>query len=63
MPKRRPALLNFYKCYRAYVRGKIEGFRLAAPHISEAEKIRILAVGREYFELADSYTMSEEVVN
>lgn len=57
------ALLNFYKCYRAYVRGKVEGFKLADPHISEAEKEKILTVAREYFELADSYTMSEEVVN
>ena len=56
-------LLNFYKCYRAYVRGKVEGFKLADPHISEAEKTKILAVAREYFELADSYAMSEEVVN
>jgi aminoglycoside phosphotransferase family enzyme len=57
------ALLNFYKCYRAYVRGKVEGFKLADPHISNTEKTRILAVAREYFELADSYTVSEEVVN
>jgi len=57
------ALLNFYKCYRAYVRGKVEGFKLADPHISEAEKTRVLAVAREYFGLADSYAMSEEVVN
>jgi len=56
-------LLSFYKCYRAYVRGKVEGFKLADPHISEAEKTRGLAVAREYFELADSYTMSEGVVN
>ena len=54
------ALLSFYKCYRAYVRGKVEGFKLADPHISEAEKTGVLAVAREYFELADSYAMSEE---
>lgn len=57
------ALLNFYKCYRAYVRGKVEGFKLADPHISEAEKKKILAVAREYFDLADFYTTSEGVVN
>jgi aminoglycoside phosphotransferase family enzyme len=57
------ALLDFYKCYRAYVRGKVEGFKLADPHISAAEKTRVLAVAREYFELADFYTTSEEVVN
>ena len=57
------ALLNFYKCYRAYVRGKVEGFKLADPHISPVEKTKTLAVAREYFDLADSYTMPEEVVN
>jgi aminoglycoside phosphotransferase family enzyme len=49
-------LLDFYKCYRAYVRGKVEGFKLGDPHISEEEKTRILAVARRYFELAESYT-------
>ncbi len=48
-------LLNFYKCYRAYVRGKVESFKLDDPHISEEEKIRVLAIARKYFELAESY--------
>jgi aminoglycoside phosphotransferase family enzyme len=47
-------LLNFYKCYRAYVRGKVESFKLDDPHIEE--KTRVLAVARSYFELAESYT-------
>jgi aminoglycoside phosphotransferase family enzyme len=49
------ALLNFYKCYRAYVRGKVESFKLDDPHISNEEKARILAIARNYFELAESY--------
>ncbi|MFC1934092.1 hypothetical protein ACFLWC_02855 [Chloroflexota bacterium] len=48
-------LLDFYKCYRAYVRGKVESFKLDDPHISEEEKTRVLAVARRYFELAESY--------
>jgi aminoglycoside phosphotransferase family enzyme len=48
-------LLNFYKCYRAYVRGKVESFKLDDPHISNEEKARILAIARNYFELAESY--------
>ncbi|MFC1928723.1 hypothetical protein ACFLXK_03875 [Chloroflexota bacterium] len=48
-------LLGFYKCYRAYVRGKVESFKLDDPHISEEEKTRVLAVARRYFELAESY--------
>jgi aminoglycoside phosphotransferase family enzyme len=47
-------LLNFYKCYRAYVRGKVESFKLDDPHIKE--KAKILAAARSYFDLAESYT-------
>ncbi|MFC1988059.1 hypothetical protein ACFLVH_05955 [Chloroflexota bacterium] len=48
-------LLSFYKCYRAYVRGKVESFKLDDPHISEEEKAGILSVAKRYFELAESY--------
>ncbi len=48
-------LLNFYKCYRAYVRGKVEGFKLDDPHISGEEKVRVLAIAKSYFKLAESY--------
>ena len=48
-------LLNFYKCYRAYVRGKVASFMLDDPHISEEEKTSALAAARRYFELAESY--------
>ena len=48
-------LLNFYKCYRAYVRGKVESFKLDDPYISEEEKARVLAVAKSYFDLAQSY--------
>ena len=47
--------LDFYKGYRAYVRGKVGGFKLNDPHISEEEKERTLEVARRYFELAESY--------
>jgi len=48
-------LLNFYKCYRAYVRGKVESFKLDDPYISEEEKERVLTIAKRYFELAKSY--------
>jgi len=48
-------LLNFYKCYRAYVRGKVESFKLDDPNISEEEKARVLAIAKRYFELAEWY--------
>jgi len=49
-------LLNFYKCYRAYVRGKVESFKFDDPYISEDERTRVLDTARRYFELAESYT-------
>ncbi len=48
-------LLNFYKCYRAYVRGKVEGFKLDDPLIPEEEKDKTSATAKRYFELAESY--------
>ncbi|GAI03116.1 unnamed protein product, partial [marine sediment metagenome] len=48
-------LLNFYKCYRAYVRGKVESFHLDDASISEEEKARAKIRAQRYFELADSY--------
>lgn len=52
-------LLNFYKCYRAYVRGKVEGFKLGDPYIAPAEKKQILNVASSYFDLANSYIRSK----
>ncbi len=49
------SLLNFYKCYRAYVRGKVESFKLDDPYIPEEVKGTILATAQGYFELAESY--------
>ena len=53
--KELPQLLNFYKCYRAYVRGKVSSFMLDDPYIVAEEKTGILAAARRYFELAESY--------
>jgi len=48
-------LLNFYKCYRAYVRGKVESFKLDDPLIPKEAKTAILAAARRYFEMAEGY--------
>lgn len=49
-------LLNFYKCYRAYVRGKVESFRLDDPNIPQEEKEEALKRARRYFDLAHHYS-------
>jgi uncharacterized protein len=48
-------LLNFYKCYRAYVRGKVTCFQYEDPHIPDKEKDKIIATAASYFRLAESY--------
>jgi aminoglycoside phosphotransferase family enzyme len=48
-------LLDFYKCYRAYVRGKVESFKLDDPVIPQSEKAKALESARSYFQLAESY--------
>jgi len=50
-----PLVLPFYKCYRAYVRGKVEGFQLDQPEVGEAQKRHATEAARGYFELAHSY--------
>jgi len=50
-------VLDFYKCYRAYVRGKVESFRLDDPHIPEVEKKEALKRSQRYFDLAHRYAL------
>jgi len=51
-------LFDFYKCYRAYVRGKVESFESAAPQISEAERAGCVRRARQYFQLALRYAVA-----
>jgi uncharacterized protein len=48
-------LLAFYKCYRAYVRGKVISFKLNDPSISEEEKSAAIKEAAAYFKLASCY--------
>jgi len=54
--KEMPELIGFYKGYRAYVRGKVESFKLDDPYISEGEKGKVQAVAASYFDLARAGT-------
>ncbi|WP_456474753.1 hypothetical protein [Candidatus Pyrohabitans sp.] len=49
------ALLDFYKCYRAFVRMKVEGFKLSDAHVAEEEKGATRKLVKEYFNLACRY--------
>jgi aminoglycoside phosphotransferase family enzyme len=48
-------LLPFYKCYRAYVRGKVISFRLDDPNINIEEKNSAIKDAQAYFRLAAEY--------
>jgi aminoglycoside phosphotransferase family enzyme len=47
--------LHFYKCYRAYVRGKVISFKLNDPDVGSEEKREAMEEARAYFELATNY--------
>jgi len=55
-------LLGFYKCYRAYVRGKVESFKLDDPYISKGEKEKTLEIAASYFDLARAYTRAKPML-
>ena len=48
-------VLNFYKSYRAYVRGKVLGFQLADPHIEEEKQKDIISTAQRYYDLSAYY--------
>jgi len=48
-------LLQFYKCYRAYVRGKVVSFKLNDPSVDSEEKSAATKEAKAYFELATGY--------
>lgn len=50
------SLLKFYKCYRAYVRGKVESMKLSDPDIGVEERRLAVKEAQAYFDLADFYT-------
>jgi uncharacterized protein len=48
-------LLSFYKCYRAYIRGKVISFKLDDADIKAEEKQDAIAEAGAYFKLAAEY--------
>jgi aminoglycoside phosphotransferase family enzyme len=48
-------VLPFYKCYRAYVRGKVISFKLDDPNVNANEKKSAAKEAQAYFKLAAAY--------
>ena len=53
-------LLNFYRCYYAYVRGKVVGFRIQDPAIDDRQRAEAKETAVRYFDLAHSYAARPE---
>jgi hypothetical protein len=49
------ALMNFYKTYRACIRGKVEGLKHLEPEVTETEKEEAYINARHHFHLAGEY--------
>jgi aminoglycoside phosphotransferase family enzyme/predicted kinase len=49
------SLMPFYRCYRAYVRGKVLSFRLDEPEFGEEERRAAATRATNYFKLARRY--------
>ena len=48
-------VLPFFKCYRAYVRGKVNSFLLDDPNLNEEEKEKAKERAKKFFKLARKY--------
>ena len=51
-------VLEFYKSYRACVRGKVESFRLEDPTVDERTKGEALVRAKRYFDLSHRYALN-----
>jgi predicted kinase len=49
------ALLNFYKCYRAYVRGKVDGLKSMEGEVGEDERFSSCLSATRHFQLSSMY--------
>jgi aminoglycoside phosphotransferase family enzyme len=52
-------LINFYKVYRAYVRGKVTSFMLNDPNVDSEKKTSAIETAKKYFALAHSYIQED----
>lgn len=48
-------VLDFYRCYRAYTRGKVRSFRLRQPDVAGQERAAVIDQAARYFALAARY--------
>lgn len=49
------SVVDFYKSYRAYVRGKVLGFKVFSEGVKQSERNKSKAAARKYFKLSHHY--------
>ncbi len=49
-------MIEFYKSYRAYVRGKVEGLKATEGEVGTEERLKARIKAAQYFDLAEAYT-------
>lgn len=54
-----PALIPFYACQRAYIRGKVDSLKAREPEVDAADAAAARASARRHFELALRYTWAD----
>lgn len=51
-------MMDFYKCYRAYVRGKVKSIESTGEEISDSERVKAVEKASCYFRLSLSYALA-----
>lgn len=51
------SIIDFYKCYRAYVKGKVKSMKSAEDEVDEADREEAKRIARVYFNLALRYAL------
>ena len=54
-------LLDFYKLYRAFVRGKVESLKMVGAEVSDAERTDAAQKAERYFRLARGYILRKRI--
>lgn len=55
--ERLPGIIDFYKCYRAYVKGKVKSFQSAEDDVPEKDRERAKQRAEKYFDLSLRYAL------
>lgn len=52
-----PEIIDFYKCYRAYVKGKVKSLQSSEEEVPEADRIKAADTAARYFDLSLRYAL------